>query len=379
MDERTRALHEALRAQDADAVAQLLARGAEPGWIDARDEEGWTPIHRASRRGLTSVLAHLLRAGADVKATLSDGTDALFLAVMAGSPAALELLTRAGADIERHGGTALMRALELGDEGAFLKLLELGAKGEHTDPEMGLTLLEYAIKTGRGVLVAPLLAAGARPDGAGATRPLMAAIEKGDAQVVEALLAVGADPNVCGTYGNTPMHAAAEAGSVALAERIRAAGAALDPIEARADKTPLHWAAQNGQTAMVSWLADHGADAHRLDRDGKNARTLALAGGHDLTAGELAARGVGEQAEHADAIAEGRREVAAERERSLAAAVERTAFDGCPGLVTDGAFKGMRGRARRLDDGNVQAMLELLGAANVTVTLPLASFAFDEG
>jgi hypothetical protein len=55
----------------------------------------------------------------------------------------------------------------------------------------------------------------------------------------------------------------------------------LDPVQRspRLGETPLMTAAAHGDTAKVLSLLDHGADAHALTPDGKNAMDFAVLGG----------------------------------------------------------------------------------------------------
>ena len=367
------ALHAALDARKARAVERLLEDGAD---ADERSEHGWTPLHVAAVRGDAAMTALLLRRGADPKATAPDGADPLILAAYSGNVEVLDRLVDAGADVTTHGGAAMAKALWRDHAAVVRRLLDHGAPADHVDPGLGNTLLETALSLGRFSLVEPLVAAGARPDGAGFTRPLTHAVAKDRPDLVDALLAAGADPGVRNSYGDTPMHMAASCGATALAARLFEAGAALEPEETRARRTPLHEAALAGQTAMVRWLLDKGAHLHRLDADGKNALTLARANLHDDTAAALVCMGAHEQPEFAPAVAEGRREASEQEARSRAEAAKIAAFDGQPGQVKGGAFTGMRGVARSLDDGRLEAVLSIFGR-NVAVTLQAGQFTFD--
>ena len=56
-------LHEAMYANWTSIVKKLLKKGAD---IDCKDRMGWTPLHYAVARGLTSMVQLLLSAGACV-------------------------------------------------------------------------------------------------------------------------------------------------------------------------------------------------------------------------------------------------------------------------------------------------------------------------
>ncbi len=59
------ALHEACCSGAAEAVAPLLAKGAD---VKTRCKDGSTPLHKAARCGSKAIVSSLLRAGADLKA-----------------------------------------------------------------------------------------------------------------------------------------------------------------------------------------------------------------------------------------------------------------------------------------------------------------------
>lgn len=101
-------LSAALLAASASAspryVAELLlARGAE---VEARDEQGRTPLMRAADGGTVGLVEVLLKAGASIEKKDVDGMTALHFAAANGSDDALQiglLLLNAGADMEAGG------------------------------------------------------------------------------------------------------------------------------------------------------------------------------------------------------------------------------------------------------------------------------------
>jgi len=107
------ALFEAVNAGDAATVQQLLAAGAD---VNARDEQGWSPLARAVysqelKHGFVDVVQVLIEAGANLEATIGYGVRPLMLAAGYGETAVVEALLNAGAEIlaKNEGGyTALM-------------------------------------------------------------------------------------------------------------------------------------------------------------------------------------------------------------------------------------------------------------------------------
>ncbi|MFE7802519.1 ankyrin repeat domain-containing protein [Nocardia sp. NPDC057440] len=102
-------LHRAAAYGDLDAVERLL--GTED--VNARDNEGWTPLHFAAQAADPEIVVRLLDAGADIDALNGKGMPPIYWAIMArgGDPIMTVRLLRArGADptrstIEGYFGT----------------------------------------------------------------------------------------------------------------------------------------------------------------------------------------------------------------------------------------------------------------------------------
>ncbi len=112
------ALHFAAFFGQGDAVALLLARGAD---VDARGT-GWmtgTALNSAASRERAAIARQLLDAGADVNATQAQGFTALHSAAHNGDAELTRILLARGADSELvtdDGRAALSFAQETGDE-----------------------------------------------------------------------------------------------------------------------------------------------------------------------------------------------------------------------------------------------------------------------
>ncbi|HJZ12402.1 MAG TPA: ankyrin repeat domain-containing protein, partial [Acidobacteriota bacterium] len=143
----------------------------------------------AGRKGLSSIVDILLKAGADINARDDDGYTALMLAAQFGHTETLQRLLTARADIEardKNGETALMKA------------------ASHS----------------RLLAVKALIASRARvnsKDNHGITA-LMKASYEGHREVVEALLAARADPSIVAKDGSTAMSFAQEKNHAAIIE-----------------------------------------------------------------------------------------------------------------------------------------------------------------
>ena len=179
-----RALHEAVRNLDVDALRRALAAGAN---VDALDESGKTPllvvcqaspvtmtppIWREKVREREAIVAALLRAGANVGATyrglyssshhLTPLTAAVFNRDFPPSSIVAQLIA-AGANIEatdNHGFFVLYKAAQNGRGDTVSQLLAAGAD-PHRKLRGTLTIMEGATLTRNVRPYAPLLRAGA--------------------------------------------------------------------------------------------------------------------------------------------------------------------------------------------------------------------------
>jgi ankyrin repeat protein len=114
---------------DADLVQTLLFAGAN---VRATTRIGsYTPLILAAKSGSGSVIAPLLKSGADANSATSNGTTALMLAAASGSAPAVKVLLDHGAKVDVkeavHGQTALMFAAALNRDAVVGMLLAHGA------------------------------------------------------------------------------------------------------------------------------------------------------------------------------------------------------------------------------------------------------------
>jgi ankyrin repeat protein len=94
-------LHYAANDGDLQQVQRLLATED----VNARDNEGWTPLHFAAQSGEPEVVALLLDAGAQVDALNDKGMPPIYWAIMTprgDQPATIRLLRERGADPTRE-------------------------------------------------------------------------------------------------------------------------------------------------------------------------------------------------------------------------------------------------------------------------------------
>lgn len=193
-------IHDVAGAGDVARLKTLLAE--HPDWLNAKDDDDWTPLdHALFRRGKDTVVA-LLAAGADVQTATRTGSTPLHIAP-----------------------TAELAGL----------LLARQAKVDAADT-YGSTPLHDAASTGRKELAELLLANHAAVDARTNSKktPLLNAVMQGHKDLVELLLAHGADLQAKDKDGHTPLLLAEKAGNpdmIALLFRLGAVPAAGEDLE----------------------------------------------------------------------------------------------------------------------------------------------------
>ncbi len=218
-------------------------------------------LTQAARADELDQARELIATGADVNAPEADGTTPLLWAVYNSSPEFVSLLLDAGADA-------------------------------NTPNKLGLSPLLQAARNGSAELISALLDKGARVfDPEAVTEPpLLAAARSGSVDAVELLLEAGADPNVIEPIDHqTALMWAVAAGHLEVARVLLEAGA--DPKrQARVNElsvrknadfpsggfAALHWAARDGNEAMIHLLLDHGADINARNGDTSTPMMLAI-------------------------------------------------------------------------------------------------------
>jgi ankyrin repeat protein len=288
-----------------ECARHLIAAGADP---DLEDPDRVTPLNMALLNLHFDLAAYLVKAGADVDKWDLYGRSPLYMAAdvstlptkgngaMAVLPSedaltALDVATllldaganpnlqlkrrppyrdvpqdRGGDSILAQGATALLRAARAGDA-PFVELL-LKHKA----------LVDLPSKEG----VTPLMAAAGVDFGTRVTRGRNRT-DDGVLETMRLLLAAGADINARmvteprrAAGGGVPGGAGDGAAARAAAAGGRGGRASQVPSAlAVPHQTALHGAAERGYTALVKFLAEHGADLQAKDANGRTAIDLA--------------------------------------------------------------------------------------------------------
>ena len=276
----------------------LLATGAKP---DVADVDGTTPLGLACERGGAGVVAALLDAKADVRATRPDRAGPLAICARFGPADAVARMLKAGARVDSpdaRGQTPLMWAASRGDVPVMAMLLDADADADRVT-KAGFTPLLFAITSGVPAAADALIAAGARtdvrgPEGASA---LQIALYQRNWPVAATLVARGADLAERDRNGYQPLHVAAAGGDVALVRALLGAGADAKGLTGPSritwvteanfgvappvppPMTPLLVAALNGHAEAMAALVAGGADPRFVAADGTNVVLAAARGG----------------------------------------------------------------------------------------------------
>jgi ankyrin repeat protein len=266
-------LHEA--AGHAEMVSFLLARGAN---VNAKAEDGTTPLHSTAEFGHIDSAKILLDHGARIEASInkeiygfeSGGERPIHIAARRDRPEYIEFLLDQGACIDApdaRGNTPLDKAVFCGGDGdeAVQVLLRRGANLHGPRARVvavraaGLNDVEILrLLLDRGIDVNTYNERGFHLLHAAATcqQPL-----------VSMLLARGARPDVVDDRGKQPIHTAAVRDNLGGVKALLAAGARIDALD-HEGRQPIHDSAQWGRLDVVRFLMSHGADPNARDQQG---------------------------------------------------------------------------------------------------------------
>ncbi|KAK5658815.1 hypothetical protein OQA88_1627 [Cercophora sp. LCS_1] len=237
----------------AKTMTLLLSEGFE---INARDDDGRTPLSWAVEHGSRDMMELLLAKGAELELRDNSGVTPLLRAAMAGNVAMLELLLDAGADLEARdldGNSALSQAV-LNDHAEVVKLLL--DKGE--DPEA----VDSKSRT-----------------------PLALAAAWGHQAMVKLLLDRGCEKEAVDHCGLTPLSQAARNGCKETVTSLIDAGVNMESKD-RTGWTALRWARGKGHRDVVDVLLDRGAvdmDMDGFKLMGRLLLTDGTSGAHNTT------------------------------------------------------------------------------------------------
>ena len=276
---------------------QLIDAGAD---VNTKGDYGETPLTLALANGNVALATRLLKAGADPKATRWNGETALMIAAGTGSVEEVKLLLDAGLDVNaaesEKGQNALMWAAAEGHPDVVDTLIQKGAN-VNAATKGGFTALAFATMKNDSASVRLLIKGGADPNYAlpdkEKTKMLLVAAAYDSTQAAMALLDGGANPNVIDRKGQTPLHIAAQAGSLDLVRKLVSKSADLNARTEKTkvpdtgyfrapsgEQTPLLLAAKFNQVDVMRVLIEAGADTKLKAQDGTTLFLAAAGSGH---------------------------------------------------------------------------------------------------
>lgn len=267
-------IHRSIRSQKnktRNAIVNLLLDYGSH--IDFRDADGRTPFMAAALRGQADIVATLLARGADPDAIDDNGKNILHRMASEVPPTVkwnsdmLSLILSQVKDLQRRDNdsrTPLLWAAAKGSTqlaGALLpsKGTKLASITDAND--QGHTALHLAAKNDQPAMIKLLLNSGAEIEARsdGGWTPLLMAAEAGSEAAIDALLthSQSANVNARTSSGMTALHWAAENGKLFAVRRILKVPHLSKNTKDSFDSTPLIRAAQNGHWDIVDELRPH--------------------------------------------------------------------------------------------------------------------------
>lgn len=264
----------AISAGKEDMVHLLLQHGAN---IEARCVEEITPLTHAVKSRDPNIVQLLLRNYPLVNERTSDWTP-LHFAVYYGDRKIVQHLLHEGADIEDLCPLELPKEATTPNPPMNTTLERLDTNGMIYEVEAHCTALYRAVAKGDDKMVELLLDHGADT---GAKNPglasaLSCAAEGHFEEIVELLLRKGANANIEDQWDWTPLHRAQiKLESDKVTRLLLLSGADVD-ARCKKRRSPLHYAAESGNTLTTPLLLENGADIEAEDIAGNRPLHIAI-------------------------------------------------------------------------------------------------------
>ncbi|CDF39229.1 unnamed protein product [Chondrus crispus] len=303
-------LHEAVKAGDGSiSTLQFLV---DQCMLDSNavDDDGWTALHVCARFSSPKAVDVLVKAGCDINAKTEDNETAVLLACA--QPSSTEVLCRLlanGADLTIHLDTPLTPCLLVLGRRDFIQLtilLNHIKTLEHAtrlqifrleSQRTGDTLLHACVREGNFESIERLVDLGAPPNEKNqeGLAPIHIVCKNGNDEIARALLKGKTDLNLIRADGMTPLHIAADAGHPEVVRLLLEHD--CDPNQTLSNSGRYHgfsslmFAARLGNAAIVSLLLQAGADPNLQKGDGFTALHLAALNGNAQVCKSLLAGG----------------------------------------------------------------------------------------
>ncbi|MDB4794760.1 ankyrin repeat domain-containing protein [bacterium] len=314
-------LHGAAQYGHLETVELLIAKGAD---VNAKDEDGETPlddaegetavllrkhggktsywfkagesIHIATVAGHIEAVKQHLAAGAEVNAKDEDGLTPLDHAVWGGHTEVAELLIANGADVnakDKYGWTPLLHAARKGHKEIVELLIDKGADVKAKNGWLRTSLHFATTKEIAELLIDKGADVKAKDDGE--STPLHNASLEGHKETAELFIAKGADVNAKDEDGKTPLDDAEEVREDDSPENKAAKKETADLLRKYGGKSgakdSIHVAATVGNIEIVQQHLDAGVDVNTKNKLGRTPLLYAIQEGHKEIAELLIAKG----------------------------------------------------------------------------------------
>ena len=225
--------------------------------VNAKNDNGDTPLHTAALEGHSDVVKLLVAAGADVKAKNDNGDTPLHTAAAYGHANIAKLLIDASADVNSKddtGKTPLHYATSDWSLKTAKVLIDAGADVKAKD-NLGETPLHDALSAGYSNIVMLLIDADAdvNAEDAKKRKPLDMSVQNFQCRNTELLINAGAEVNAKDNYGGTALHTAASIGDSDIAKLLIDAGADINAKDNRVN-TPHDIALKYNKKEVADFL-----------------------------------------------------------------------------------------------------------------------------
>jgi len=246
-------LYQAMQLGDVAKVKVFLEQGAD---VNAKNENGQTPLLLAAQNNDVNTAKLLISAGADVNIKNNAGQTSIDIALSQGNKEIIKLLLDKGAEI-----TSLHGALQLGNLARVKALLEQGADVNAKDKQ-GKTALFYAVENNHKDIVELLIAKGADVNAKedGGYTPLYYAFWSKNKDLITLLISKGAAVNVV-PEGDFPLiYFAVWNKDLDTVKLLVAKGAKFD-VKILEDRTAFRYAVGQGSRDIAEFFVSKGIDA----------------------------------------------------------------------------------------------------------------------
>jgi len=268
-------LGKAIKDGNIDQVKSIL--NANPGLLNLKDSQGWTPIIQALNEGQKEIALELIGRGADVSIGDNENTQPIHFAAMIGSIELFELVRSKGIDPDRkddNGITPLFYSIQGRQPEMSRYLIEKGADLKVVS-NTRWSLLLYAVVFGQEETVKLLVAKKAdlhqkNQDG---FTPLHSAVSFGRTDIVKFLVENGARIEETNNHGQTPLFLARNANTYDAAAYLIAKGAKVNH-RSNEGGTALMEVCGRGSVNVAELLLKNGADINGSDSTGHTALSL---------------------------------------------------------------------------------------------------------